>query len=45
MKALTGIALVVAGTFTELTIAEPVMLLISGGVLLGVAGAVRRIPL
>lgn len=45
MKALTGIALVVAATSTDMTITEPAMLLLSGGVLLGLAGAVRRIPI
>ena len=44
MKALTGIAFVVAATFTDLTITEPAMLLLSGGLLLGLADAVRRIP-
>jgi hypothetical protein len=39
-----GIALVVATTFTDLTITEPAMLLLSGGLLIGLAGAVRRIP-
>ena len=39
-----GIAFVVAATFTDLTITEPAMLLLSGGLLLGLAGAVRRIP-
>ena len=45
MKALTGIALVVGATFTDLTFTEPAVLLFSGGVLLGIAGAVRRIPI
>jgi hypothetical protein len=44
MKALMGIAFVVAATFTDLTITEPAMLLLSGGLLIGLAGAVRRIP-
>lgn len=44
MKALTGIAFVVAATFTDLTMTEPAMLLLSGGLLIGLASAVRRIP-
>ena len=44
MKELMGIALVIGATFTDLTITEPAMLLLSGGVLLGLAGAVRRMP-
>ncbi len=44
MKALTGIAFVVAATIPDLTVTEPAMLLLSGGLLLGLAGAVRRIP-
>lgn len=43
MKALTGLAFVVAATFNDLTFTEPAMLLLSGGLLLGLAGAVRRI--
>ena len=45
MKELMGIALVIGATFTDLTITEPAMLLLSGGVLLGLAGAVRRMPI
>ncbi len=44
MKALTGIAFVVAATIPDLTVTEPAMLLLSGGFLLALAGAVRRIP-
>ena len=38
-----GLVVVVASTFTDLPITEPAMLLLSGGVLLGLAGAVRRL--
>lgn len=44
MTALTGLAFVVAATFNDLTFTEPAVLLLSGGLLLGLAGAVRRIP-
>lgn len=44
MKALLGIAIVAAGTFNSVTLPEPGVLLLSGGLLLGLAGAVRRLP-
>lgn len=44
MKALLGLTLVIAANVTDVAITEPAMLLLSGGLLLGLAGAVRRIP-
>jgi hypothetical protein len=44
MKALLDLAIVVAAGMTSTTIPEPAVLLLSGGLLLGLAGAVRRLP-
>ena len=44
MKAILSLAIVTATTVTDVTLTEPAVLLLSGGLLLGLAGAVRRIP-
>ena len=44
MKALLSLAIVAATGMTTTTISEPAILLLSGGLLLGLAGAVRRMP-
>lgn len=44
MKAIIGLTLVVAANVTDVTMTEPALLLLSGGLLLGLAGAVRRMP-
>jgi hypothetical protein len=45
MTALLDLAIIVSSTLTDVTIPEPAMLLLSGGLLLGLAGAVRRMPI
>ncbi|MEX1127064.1 MAG: hypothetical protein WEB50_00720 [Vicinamibacterales bacterium] len=44
MKALLGLVIVAAAGMTTTTISEPAIMLVSGGLLLGLAGAVRRLP-
>lgn len=44
MKATLSLAIVTATTVTDVTLTEPAVLLLSGGLLLALAGAVRRIP-
>jgi hypothetical protein len=44
MKALLGLVIVVGASTTSATISEPAVMLLSGGLLLGLAGAVRRLP-
>jgi hypothetical protein len=44
MKALLGLVIVAAAGMTSTSISEPTVMLLSGGLLLGLAGALRRLP-